>query len=117
MDVRDNYIAKVRERCQEYKLDPNVIPVFNRIPPEELARIQDEYEDTLHIIRMFMDKFLGKSKGIPLLVAVTDDKGKFIEYMGMKACKIRLSINSDWQRGFNLRKKKRGSIRSWQPWN
>ncbi|WP_223702335.1 ATP-binding protein [Sutcliffiella deserti] len=81
-NMLDEYMAKVRADCLEYRLDPNVIPVFTKIAPEELTRIQEEYADTLAIIRSFMDKFLGKSKGIPLLVAVTDHKANFIEYIG-----------------------------------
>jgi signal transduction histidine kinase len=83
----DNYIAKVRKRCLEQNLDPNVIPTFTRISQEELLEIKEEYKDTLKIIKSFMIKFLGKIKGIPLMVAVTDNKGNFIEYLGDESLK------------------------------
>ncbi|MFE7060833.1 ATP-binding protein [Sutcliffiella sp. NPDC057660] len=104
----DNYIAKVRERCLEYKLDPNVIPVFTRLSNEELARIQGEYKARLHIIRLFMDKFLGKSKGIPLLVAVTDDKGNIIEYMGDESLEDTVVNQIGLQKGVQFTEEKAG---------
>ncbi|MGD6834534.1 ATP-binding protein [Sutcliffiella halmapala] len=104
----DNYIAKVRERCLEYKLDPNVIPAFTRMSNEELARIQGEYKERLHIIRLFMDKFLGKSKGIPLLVAVTDDKGNIIEYMGDESLEDTVVNQIGLQKGVQFTEEKAG---------
>ncbi|QFT90550.1 Sporulation kinase A [Bacillus sp. THAF10] len=78
----EEYLTNVRERCHVNGLDPKVIPTFERLTDEELEKIQLEYKDTLDIIRLFMNKFLEKSKGIPLLVAVTDDKCNIIEYLG-----------------------------------
>ncbi|MGM0834673.1 MAG: ATP-binding protein [Bacillota bacterium] len=104
----DNYIAKVRERCLEYKLDPNVIPAFTRMSNEELARIQGEYKERLHIIRLFMEKFLGKSKGIPLLVAVTDDKGNIIEYMGDESLEDTVVNQIGLQKGVQFTEEKAG---------
>ncbi|MGD6990886.1 ATP-binding protein [Sutcliffiella horikoshii] len=78
----EEYIKKMRERCHINKLDPQVIPTFKSLSDEELSKIQSEYKDTLDIIRLFMNTFLEKSKGIPILVAVTDEKGNIIEYLG-----------------------------------
>lgn len=78
----EEYITKMRERCHINKLDPLVIPTFNSLSDVELSEIQSEYKDTLAIIRLFMNTFLEKSKGIPILVAVTDEKGNIIEYLG-----------------------------------
>ncbi|WP_404347666.1 hypothetical protein LG311_18405 [Sutcliffiella horikoshii] len=78
----EEYITKMRERCHTNKLDPHVIPTFNSLSDDELSQIQSEYRDTLDIIRLFMNTFLEKSKGIPILVAVTDEKGNIIEYLG-----------------------------------
>lgn len=78
----EEYITKMRERCHTNRLDPHVIPTFNSLSDDELSEIQNEYKDTLDIIRLFMNTFLEKSKGIPILVAVTDEKGNIIEYLG-----------------------------------
>lgn len=78
----EEYLTKVRERCHYNKLDPHVIPTFKSLSDKELSNIQSEYKDTLDIIKLFMNTFLEKSKGIPILVAVTDEKGNIIEYLG-----------------------------------
>ncbi|MCM3618872.1 ATP-binding protein [Sutcliffiella horikoshii] len=78
----EEYMKKMRERCYINKLDPHVIPTFDSLSDEELSGIQNEYKDTLDIIRLFMNTFLEKCKGIPILVSVTDRKGNIIEYLG-----------------------------------
>lgn len=78
----EKYITKMRERCLINNLDPQVIPKFKSLSNKELTKIQDKYKDILDIIRLFMNTFLEKSKGIPLLVSVTDEKGNIIEYLG-----------------------------------
>ncbi|WP_404445230.1 hypothetical protein LG307_18870 [Sutcliffiella horikoshii] len=78
----EEYLTKVRERCHYNKLNPHVIPAFKSLSDKELSNIQSEYKDTLDIIKLFMNTFLEKSKGIPILVAVTDEKGNIIEYLG-----------------------------------
>ncbi|MCL7748438.1 ATP-binding protein [Halalkalibacter alkaliphilus] len=78
----DKYITEVKKRCLESGLDPNEIPLFTRVTDFELNSIHEEYKDTLSVIRLFINKFLSKTKGTPLFVTVTDDKGTFIEYMG-----------------------------------
>ncbi|ARK30173.1 ATP-binding protein [Halalkalibacter krulwichiae] len=98
----DKYISEVTERCRKNGLDPSVIPSFQKATDEELKRIQEEYRDTLTVIRFFITKFLSKSEGIPLMVTVTDDQGTFIEYFGDKTFEETVAKQTGLQKGIKF---------------
>ncbi|AST90722.1 hypothetical protein BC6307_05210 [Sutcliffiella cohnii] len=81
----NEYLAKVRHRCIENKLDPKLIPSFTKISWNELNRIRDEYKERLAVIQTFMERFIYRNSGIPVLVTVTDADGNFIDYLGDKS--------------------------------
>ena len=100
--MSDEYIAKVKERCLANGLDPNAIPTFTSVSTDELIAIHRKYHSVLSIIRIFMEKFLSKSKGIPLFVTVTDNKGTFIEYLGDKSLEETIVHQVGLQKGIQF---------------
>ncbi|MEB1808924.1 MAG: hypothetical protein LPK26_16820 [Bacillaceae bacterium] len=103
-----DYLTEVKARCLEYDLNPNELPSFDQISTEELTAVQQKYTDTLAVINEFINKFLKKTKGIPLLVTVTDDKGTFIEYMGDESLSATIVEQAGLQKGIQFTEKKAG---------
>ncbi|WP_216829699.1 ATP-binding protein [Alkalihalobacterium elongatum] len=106
--MMNEYFALVRKRCAEYGIDPNQIPSFDKVSTEELIEIQEKYSETLSVIKIFISQFLSKTKGIPLLVTVTDDKGTFIEYMGDETLQDTIVKLAGLQKGIQFTERKAG---------
>lgn len=105
--VKD-YFAEIKNRCLESRLNPNEIPSFDKVSTEELTEIQEKYADRLSVIKVFIHKFLEKTKGIPLFVSVTDDHGTIIEYMGDKSLQNTVVEMAGLQKGIQFTEKKAG---------
>ncbi|MDT8862567.1 ATP-binding protein [Alkalihalobacillus sp. MEB130] len=102
------YIAEVKERCARCGVDPMVIPILQKVTAEELEEIRMEYKETLEVVSFFMNKFLSKSEGIPLMVTVTDTKGTFIEYIGDKSLEKTVVQATGLQKGIRFTEDKAG---------
>ncbi|KHF39963.1 ATP-binding protein [Halalkalibacter okhensis] len=104
----DKYIAEVKARCKKLGLDPNEVPSFTRVTEYELTRIEEKYHTTLSVIRLFIRKFLKKTKGTPLLVTVTDNLGTFIEYLGDESLEQTIVHQIGMQKGIQFTENKAG---------
>lgn len=68
-------IEESKSRCEEWGLDPTVIPDPIEISQEQLLQIQRENKDVLKVVEFFIPEFLKMVKGTPLLIVVTDHQG------------------------------------------
>ncbi|GAE25580.1 sensor histidine kinase [Halalkalibacter wakoensis JCM 9140] len=89
-------------------MDPSKIPSFSKVTAEELAKMEMEYNEMIVVIHFFIKKFLEKSKGIPLLVSVTDQNGVFIESIGDKSMKDTMVHHAGLQKGIQFTEEKAG---------
>lgn len=85
---KTQYILASKRRSQETCLDPNTIPVFQeKLSASELNRKLCEYENVLAVVRFFVKKLLLSSKGSPILIVISDEKGVILEMDGDETIK------------------------------
>ncbi|EPD52296.1 EAL domain-containing protein [Paenisporosarcina sp. FSL H8-0542] len=73
-------IEQSKMRCEEWGLDPTIIPDPFEIGHEQLQQIQKENKEVLKVVEFFIPEFLKMVKGTPLLIVVTDNQG-IVTYM------------------------------------
>lgn len=85
---KTHYISASKRRSQEAGLDPNTIPVFKeQLSMSELNRKLCEYENVLAVVRFFVKKLLLSSKGNPILIVISDEKGVILDMDGDETIK------------------------------
>ncbi|WP_078427832.1 hypothetical protein [Alkalihalobacterium alkalinitrilicum] len=62
----------------------------------------------MSVITFFINKYIKKNVGIPILVTITDDKGTFIEYMGDKSLEHTVVEEAGLQKGIQFTERKAG---------
>lgn len=78
-----HYIIESRKRCLEAGLDAKSIPFpKNRLSLIKLQEIQNKYIEVTSVMNFFGDKITKLMEGIPIFIALTDDRGYLISYFG-----------------------------------
>lgn len=88
--MADNILCfeSLKMKCKENGMDPLGIPTFHQVlTEEELEERCLEYQEILQVVTHFLKKFLLSVKGVPILTAVTDEKGYILKMMGDSSIK------------------------------
>ncbi|QGQ96335.1 PAS domain-containing protein [Paenibacillus psychroresistens] len=80
------YIIDSKKRCFENGLQPHVIPTIkNRLSASELQKMQQDYSEVISVLDYFGAKTTKLLEKTPILIALTDDRGYVICFVGNKA--------------------------------
>ena len=81
-----SYIVESLKRCKELRVDPDKPKISKNIMSKlELGRKKDSYNEILEVVKFFSNKMLKSLKDTPILVAITDEKGYFLDIFGNEA--------------------------------
>lgn len=79
----EEIIRNSKQQCENLGIRPEILPTLNeRFTTNELAEQFIKYREIIEVIHFFANKFLSSMSGNPILIAVTDDRGFIIDFVG-----------------------------------
>jgi diguanylate cyclase (GGDEF)-like protein len=82
----------IKERYQNEGIDPYSLPRFIYISEEEVKKKKKLYAEILEIGRLFMNRFLHDVNNTPMVFAITDDNGCFLDLGGDETIKDQMDF-------------------------